>query len=466
MRTLTIPAGALRSDATITISHGKDAPDLGDRGAAVYRLEPAGLQFNTPARLRMTYNQPLAFEEDGLMGYTRSDADGSWTPLRIAYHDKTTNQVEFELDHFSTAILQFAPPLDLVLHIPGIFLQKGDLIFALALSNINFYKYTWLPGHAGMYLGARSGDSTTNNGYTIIELTPGMPIGPQPGCSYPGGVGFGNLDEFRSSAGGHIYMGARRPAGLSAVDRTNIATFAISKVNKGYSPVGQGNLGDTCYSCVGLTEAAYDLAGKSIIPFLLELPFSIPLDQYMLTQPVGEITTRRAAAPPLFPPGVCTGACSKASTKRIPASRSAAAPAAQLCQWRAELDADDSQHRRSYRHFRCQFGHLLAPPDADHPRRWQRHRNPDRDRGRLVHRGRPGRRGLSPASRDGTTYNAVANASGVYNLPNLPAGTYTITAVQPGYVSISKEATVIDGQVTTSNIALPPPPIRATSSSP
>ena len=57
---------------------------------------------------------------------------------------------------------------------------------------------------------------------------------------------------------------------------------------------------------------------------------------------------------------------------------------------------------------------------------------------------------------DGTRFGAVTNDSGRYQIPNVPAGTYTLTARRLGYAKTSQAVTVADTGTMTADLALTP----------
>ncbi len=193
--------------------------------------------------------------------------------------------IKIEVNHFSDLKLIYDIPLDLIMDIPGKYLKKGDLIYAMTYEKYIWgpdETFDWFPGHCGLYLGTETKDSFDNNGRTTIESSPWK--------DKPDGVQFSDFSHFKG-VNYHLYMGARRYNGsLSDDNRTKIAGYAIDKIGHGWSKIGEGNIIEGSYSCVGMTEASYDDAGKSIIEPVFEFPFITPIEQYKLTIPVNEIT--------------------------------------------------------------------------------------------------------------------------------------------------------------------------------
>jgi len=289
---LSIPPGALMEDTMVSIGQPKDAPDMLGQGIGYIQLEPSGLDFSTPASLSIRYEEASGLAEEFLNAYTYSTDGGLWDRLPIISHDTGNNKITFEVKHFSGVTTIFERPIDLVLGLPGKFLTKGDLLYHMSYNLIKKETY-WFPGHAAIYLGSDNGQAgpEDNDGKTFIESVPkGKWVVP---CPSPGGVQLSEeLAEFMADTK-NFYMGARTVPDLTPAERTAIATFALSKQDKGYFPIGQGNWTDWCYSCVGLTEAAHDAARRGgIIPRALEESAIVPLEQYVRTQPVGEITVK------------------------------------------------------------------------------------------------------------------------------------------------------------------------------
>ena len=288
--TLVIPPGSLNADTTITLGKPKEQ----GTGVAILgyvSLEPSGLALGVPATLEIPVDDAAVENEALLFAYSYSDEtpvvagsseNSRWEHLQIL--GVAQGVVEVEVVHFSWITAGLREPIYVVMHLPGEHLLEGDLIYALALMD-GSPDFDWFPGHAAIYLGTdvATSDLAVNDGETIVE-------------SVPGGVYV--HDQFTPFRGlGHLYMGARRyEGGLSATDREEIAEYAIDKEGSGYSLIGEGNITESAFSCVGLTEASYDSAGKSIIPAWLEFPFILPIEQFVRTTPVDSITVKAGEA--------------------------------------------------------------------------------------------------------------------------------------------------------------------------
>ena len=285
---LTIPPGALDEDTVVSLGRLAGAPDVGVRGQAAFELGPSGLTLNTPAVLRLDYQEPAGFYEELLNGYLYGEGTGVWEPVQVLTRDTSNNRVKLAVPHFSTLVAYIDEWVHVVLRMPGDLLEKGDMVFTLV-------DHSWFPGHAALYLGTEDAGSDDNDGHTVVQSVPVEGGTVQPGCwPWEGGVEIGDLDALIASAA-DPYMGARRLAGVTAADRTQIAAYALEQESnhRGYTAIGEGEgsaQGPNCFSCVGLAEASYDAAGVSVIPEASEWPWIIPWEQFHLSEPVDEIT--------------------------------------------------------------------------------------------------------------------------------------------------------------------------------
>jgi hypothetical protein len=192
--------------------------------------------------------------------------------------DKSKGISKVTIPHLSWIDLFNWDRVQLVLDIPGKYLLKGDLIFALTLIPPSQGNFWWFPGHVGLYLGTAEPASNNNDGNTIIESTPDF-----------NGVSMNNSFSTFKTATFHIYMGARRFNGTTTnQNRIDIASYSLSKLGTCFDVIGWWS-NDNCLSCTNLTEKAYKFAGIDIIPTLFKIPFTFPLTQFNLTKPVDEI---------------------------------------------------------------------------------------------------------------------------------------------------------------------------------
>jgi hypothetical protein len=290
---LEIPPGALAEDATITITTPKNQTDAG--GFLIYQLGPSGTTFSKPVTLTVPYTDrpqgdPLisAWEYSTVTPLVDLGSEKTrWQDLAPSARDMENNRVSFELQHFSFVLLAVAVPkyAHIVKDIPPEYLLPGDILFALTtLSGKPGPDFN--PGHVGMFVGGRD-PCTDAISDRVIEATPPR-------------VASSKLATFKT-AFGHQYLGARRPGGgLTYGDRAGIVTYLERQIGKDYGsavpgtdiqiPVGEGNIDELAFSCVGLAEAALDSIDKGVIPALNEAFASVPLELWATTVPVSDIT--------------------------------------------------------------------------------------------------------------------------------------------------------------------------------
>ncbi|MCC7373739.1 MAG: IPT/TIG domain-containing protein [Verrucomicrobiales bacterium] len=300
---LVIPPGALERDIDIQVTSiqvvGGEVPVPGGD----ILLDPDGLVFAKPATLkvRVPGSRPPGHRLNFQLvssAHTPVDVGGEisyFETLTNLTFDPGTGQLEVPLRHFSTGVWNWSKDLYAVLDIPGRYLEKGDLIYVLTGASQQ-QGGDWLPGHCGLYLGTRSGSSDENDGFTLIEAT-------QTKAFLRGVVRFDRLDtglpDFKNLEGTHIYMGARRPADfeLTREQRNGLATWAIGKIDQGYWIIGggawYGGSRNPGYTCVGLTELAYEFgAGRSIVPSQASRVVFTPFRQFQATLPVNTATIK------------------------------------------------------------------------------------------------------------------------------------------------------------------------------
>ena len=312
--TLSIPPGALAADQQIAVTNFAFNASGGGQEVHEIVLAPAGLKLLKPAQLTVTFSQPGALTN--VMVYWLSAEN---PPLDLGSEISQWHQVEsptanaaagtatVPVDHFSVGSFVsgalngfaqgvggainykvFTEPAYMVFELDGKYLKKGDLLYVLSKAEVGA-GHTWIPGHTGLYLGAVSPTDDSNDGETVIESTPAdAPLG------QTDGVQLGRLEKFKTLGGNHVYMGARRPLfKISDADRTTIAGWAISKQGVPYSKIGGPFIATGSpfggLSCVGLTEGAYEAAGKRIVPGLIDF-LLWPVRQFDYTAPVDEVT--------------------------------------------------------------------------------------------------------------------------------------------------------------------------------
>jgi formylglycine-generating enzyme required for sulfatase activity len=300
---LAIPPGALTQDTVVTIGEPEDGPTLSENGIAFISLKPSGLTLNRPATLTITYQDSAAFDEGFLEAITFNEATGEWEYVPIVAHDQVANILSVTTDHFSLWLYHTDEPLYLVLEIPGKFLSPGDILYTLT-SEPPDCKNDWFPGHVGIYSDTVGATLTDNGNARIVESTQFDDHFVE-GCSplISGGVRYDTLANFIDPPDWcHLYMGARSIVTATAEDRQEARNYAVSQEGKGYTLVGEGEdggwspKGESCFSCVGLAEAAYEHADNlterdlNILSGWQEWPFIIPMEQFRTTTPVDEIT--------------------------------------------------------------------------------------------------------------------------------------------------------------------------------
>jgi len=285
---LTIPPAALIQDTTVTISMPRNGYSLGSDGLSFVWLGPSGLSLQSPATLTLSYGEASPEDMQAVAVYAFDERTGRWEQEPIVARDDSHKTVSVAISHFSWRVLEEADPIYVVPYIPGKFLDEGTILYTLTGCD----DCGWLPGHVAIYSDTLNATLADEGEERIIEST-------QYGsehkvwCSpfFPGGVRESTLSEFMYG-GAHLYLGARSIAGADQDARRAARDYAASQLGKGYSVVGEGNLTQTCFSCVGLAEAAYDHAARQtgdafdIIPGWQEIPFITPYQHYHATSPV------------------------------------------------------------------------------------------------------------------------------------------------------------------------------------
>jgi len=456
---LEIGPGALPQDTEITISQQADVPGIGDRGVQMLQLEPDGLSFSTPARLSLSYSEPLTFNEEEISFFTFNDELSLWEELDIVSHDTDNNRVVVDVNHFSFIVSIFNRPVDVVLHLPGKYLQKGDLIYALTINTEGSTIFKWFPGHAAMYVGTRNASTPMEelDGSSIIESTPLVDM-TLIRCEHRG-VTSSTLSDFVDPRI-HIYMGARRLPGLSTDDRTRIVHYALSALNRNalYAAIRQGNLGDHCYSCVGLTEAAYDHSGNSIIPPLLEFPFIIPLEQYIRTEPIKHITVKSGELVDFDVRRVTRNPTTKVfsddSTVSISGCPSDASCSNGHFYWQTGSEDIGSS---TTLHFAA--SHSYPSGSVYYAEESLTIRVIGSGEGSVLGQVVDATTGLPLSgvniSLDGTSQVTSTDSNGSYVFENVSSGSYTVSAHKEGFAEVSTAITVSDDAKTLANFSLP-----------
>ena len=278
---LTIPPAALSEDTVIRVH---TPPDQDANTQVVkFKFEPSGLQFLLPAMLTIPYadvdaQEPLITAHIWSLNHVEEDVGSElnrWEDAEVLNRDHNGNTLSLQLDHFSLVYLYVAVDeyAYIVKDIPPKYLNPGDILFTLT-------KLTgkrgpdWRPGHVGLFAGGGEACSPDVS-ERIIEATPPR-------------VRASTLSIFKREFG-HRYLGARIPllhGPLSFGDRQGVSIFAENQIGEMYFQVGEGNLDNASFSCVGLAEAAYDSIDKGSLPIFTELTASVPIELFLTTSPV------------------------------------------------------------------------------------------------------------------------------------------------------------------------------------
>lgn len=97
--TLTVPAGALDSEKTITITSSTGpGPEGAVRFSPVYTFEPSGLAFKSPVTVEIAYTGTLETAPKAAFFWSSSDGK-TWDTILGA--SATTSSVKAPIDHFS-----------------------------------------------------------------------------------------------------------------------------------------------------------------------------------------------------------------------------------------------------------------------------------------------------------------------------------------------------------------------------
>lgn len=280
---LEVPPGALASDTLITISVPSPLP----ANAGSHRLEPAGLELSVPAILHVPYpdlpdgSEPLikAYVSSTLQPETSAGSEVSnWQFAQAVARDEQANVLSFSVPHFTfyKYFVQVDELAYLVMDLPLRYLSAGDIVATLT-NRDKTEGPDWNPGHVGM----------------LYEIAPSGSVGVVMESSPPEGVQKNDAQAFKVDYG-HLYLGARRPIEnpLSDQERKDLLKFLTPQFGKPYQLIGEGNLTEGAFSCVGLVEAAFDSIGRGMVPWYTEATAITPVEQFRETAPVDEIFVR------------------------------------------------------------------------------------------------------------------------------------------------------------------------------
>ena len=294
---LEIPPGALAEDTTVSVTVPTD--QKASTSHVIFLLEPQGLTFKVPALLTFPYlevdgAQPMikVYQSSTLnplldLGTERTD----WALAEVENRDVVANELTIALEHFTFvyATVSVDDYAYLVLDMPPKYLKAGDIVFVLTSTEDDPPKPCWAPGHPGIFEGL-----TSYGYYSVIEATPPKvrrlkfrgEDKKNPGQEDMALRPFTFKGEY-----GHLYLGPRRPGTpLSDEQRQDAITWARNQIDAEYSMLGQGNLTNGSFSCVGLCESALDSVDAGVLDWRNEALAQTPLEMYRATRPVNELT--------------------------------------------------------------------------------------------------------------------------------------------------------------------------------
>jgi hypothetical protein len=280
---LDVPPGALDSNHTIVVRMPFPQSEFG----RAYQLEPSGLEFQKSVLLTVTYPELVPGKEMPISVVQSSELQpmvsaGSeqtnWQYVEETERDPENNTLSASLNHFSSIYYyyQVDEHAYLVMDLPIKYLQAGDIVATLT-NRDNTEGPDWNPGHVAV----------------LYEMTASGSDGVVMESSPPEGVQKTSVGAFKVEFG-HLYLGARRPGdpGLSLAERNGVLSFTKAQFGKPYQLVGQGNLTEGSFSCVGLVEAAYDSADRSMISWNGEFFAITPLEMFRATRPITDVYER------------------------------------------------------------------------------------------------------------------------------------------------------------------------------
>lgn len=308
-----IPAGALAADTEITIRVPKDqtrASRFRD-----FHMEPTGLKFSKPATLRVPY-ELIDGKEPFIRAWARGDLNKLVSTrseitdresMNVLGRNAADKTIDLEVSHFTffNVLIQVDELLYFVPNIPPKYLLPGDMVFVLT-SGEDDGGPNWNPGHVGIFVG---GGEVCKTGVTeeVIHSTPAsekaiedaqkarddaIKLGKAAPPLPIDGVQTNTLRTFKTDSG-HWYLGARRPGDgnpVSGPERQQVTDYVKAQLNKPYNIIGQGNVNEDSWSCVGLAEEAYDKINRGSMGPVREAFAGTPLELYWNTKPVEEIT--------------------------------------------------------------------------------------------------------------------------------------------------------------------------------
>ncbi|MBK6692521.1 MAG: hypothetical protein IPG50_09995 [Myxococcales bacterium] len=302
--TLEIPPGALGAStaikATLVRYEKTDGTQL-----RYYYLEPEGLRFTVPAKLRTKVPQErleaaqVTMQVHSTLHEAKTD-NSEISKLQLAKLAEEppvrSGELAYAVPHFTFYLLAIAvdSPMYLVTDIPAKYLLPGDLLFVLTTIGGG---PNWQPGHVGLFTGGRGAACSPGFVDEVVEAT-----APAVRKHFLEDVETQELDpetntmitvkkQGTKTGDAHFYLGAKRPSGgLDAQQRLAMATGARALIGRPYLEVGGPLTLYSSFSCVGFTEFLLDAVGKGAIDKKQELIASVPLEQFRNTEYVREIT--------------------------------------------------------------------------------------------------------------------------------------------------------------------------------
>lgn len=283
--TLTIPPGALPHDMTITVT--VPTPQSASGPAYTYIVEPPGVVLATPGTLTVPVD-PLPDANAFVFAYDSSavnpvvsegDEQSNWVELTETSRDDTAKTLTFAVNDFTVYYLMIAVGEGsyLVTDIPGPYLHPGDLLFTLTTYGSN--GPNWRPGHVAGFVGTL-GDPTAS---------------PERLVEADGSAVVSSTITSMATQVGHIYLGAARPhTPLTSGQGITAASFMVQQIGKKYALIGEQSIvgapeDGTGFSCVGLTEAAMQVAGAGELNVLRRFSIPTPIEQFLRSDPVADI---------------------------------------------------------------------------------------------------------------------------------------------------------------------------------
>ena len=282
---LSVPAGALKSDTTVTIglfNNPRPALPVGLNFVGTPTcFGPDGTTFSVPATLKISFteaqlSQAGVTSKADLKLYTSDTGAKDWSEAKITSIDTNNDIVIGQVSHFSFYALvglSGMPPEDLGHP------QPGDMLFTMS-SYLNNHIYGWVPGHMGLFTDEiplseeqkkfASPDAFRCGMFNTAEaLIGGVTL------SYykiPNTIQSCQVET--TFSGNAIYMGARQLKGvvLTADQRKKIVAFALKQAGKPYALSvlvgdaygllpGENVEGPDTFNCIGYGQKSYMEAG-------------------------------------------------------------------------------------------------------------------------------------------------------------------------------------------------------------